>query len=375
MKCLSSLVVVVVVTVALAQDTGEKPEKLLESAVSGDENAKKKLLKLLDEKTLKKLLVLFKNPPVEQLVKNHNFSKGFDHWERDVRMRSGKVGVFEVKKDKRGETVFGYSRENSSDGSLVSVRQKLMREVRFKHIFVYIHCRILRHTLESSGWWSTERGGFGEYPVMVRIQYYDRDEKERWWLFGGLTKRNTEPFDNYWLLPKGRWRILWVDMLGDRGLLKPDKRKRNKGSSIPKPLSLKAVWVGGKGWEYMCEVERIGLLGVRNFDDFIWLLQKALNEPKGKQELFQAVLKRGLPEADLETWQKMSKALKMLNEDDWLKRKAGEKKVSAILHRCFPVFLALRFTKWKSLPFNIRIKLKNFFVEPVTPVRRDEQSN
>jgi len=372
MRWIVTLALVVCVTVALKAQQDRASDDDLRAAAAGDAAAKARLLKVVDEKTLERLLRFWQKPPVEELLKNGDFSRGFKHWERVTAMRSGRVGVFEVAKDKNNRPFFHYSRLGSADGSTVMLRQKVSRKVDFKHLFVYLHGRVIRHDLDSSGWWSTKHGGQGEYPLMVRIEYLDKYEKKHMWAFGVLTKKNTEPFENYWILPARRWGLLWVDMLDDRGLLKPNRRKRNNSASIPYPAVLRYVWVGGKGWEYEGEVRRVGLLGVRDVDGFMWLVEGALEGEKERRELFEAVLRRGLPDEDFAAWRKFLKAAKQAGSDEWARRKEAKKVLEKTCANAFPVFLALRYTRWKRSSVECRAAMMKIFHEPVRPAPSTE---
>jgi hypothetical protein len=102
--------------------------------------------------------------------------------------------------------------------------------------------RVDSHSLRGSGWWSDQRGGTGEYPVKIRIDYLDDRERKASWTHGFLTTRNPDRLKNYTRVKKGQWTK--VELKLDLG----------------EAVHLRAIRFFGSGWSFEGAVRNLQLL-------------------------------------------------------------------------------------------------------------------
>ena len=107
---------------------------------------------------------------------------------------------WEVKIDEE----ISWSRKAPPDGGSAGVYQRLGVTTSGK-LLLRMEVRVDSHSLPGSGWWGDRRGGSGEYPAKIRIDYLDDRERKAFWTHGFLTNKNPNRLLNYTQIKKGEW--------------------------------------------------------------------------------------------------------------------------------------------------------------------------
>jgi hypothetical protein len=148
----------------------------------------------------------------ENVVNNYDFLDGFDFWETSY----GGPGTFtiEVLEEYEGyQGVLHVMRTGSGNVNGKAWVTQDFDEDPFDCVAdsmrISVRCKVVSHTLEDSGWWSTYYGGFGEYPLHFIVYSQDTGTPGGWdyivWNKALLTAKNSEPLTNYQKIPKNRW--------------------------------------------------------------------------------------------------------------------------------------------------------------------------
>lgn len=97
-----------------------------------------------------------------------------------------------------------WSRKAGPDCGSAGVFQWVRAQVKGK-LILRMEVRVDSHSLRGSGWWADRRGGTGEYPAKIRIDYLDDREQKDFWTHGFLTNKNPNRLLNYTQIKKGEW--------------------------------------------------------------------------------------------------------------------------------------------------------------------------
>lgn len=135
-----------------------------------------------------------------------------------------------------------------------------------------LEAKVDSHTLKGTGWWSAERGGPGEMPVHVQVDYVDVEGKARSWSHGFLVRAKSE--EVLWLnpetgireyrkdvpllrnatpVPAGQWVWVRFDLMDDA------VRRDPAGELLPRPAKLTRIHLFGNGWDFRGAVRNVAL--------------------------------------------------------------------------------------------------------------------
>jgi hypothetical protein len=108
-----------------------------------------------------------------------------------------------------------WSRKAGADSGSAGVYQRIGVLAPGK-LLLKMEVRIDSHSLPGSGWWGDKRGGTGEYPAKIRLDYLDERERKAFWTHGFLTRKNPNRLKNYTRIKKGEWTKVELELdLGD----------------------------------------------------------------------------------------------------------------------------------------------------------------
>ncbi len=111
-------------------------------------------------------------------------------------------------------------RKAGADCGSSGVLQRLEIPARGK-LLLRMEVRVDSHSLRGSGWWADRRGGTGEYPAKIRIDYLDDRERNAAWTHGFLTNKNPNRLLNYTQIKKGEWTKVELELdLGEHVYLR-----------------------------------------------------------------------------------------------------------------------------------------------------------
>ncbi len=317
--------------------------------------------------TLEKLLDVLRKPAVRELVENGSFERGLSAWRKRSRMKRGRVKTLEVVRCGDGSAL-KYERENAgADGGCVLVEQDLKVSVRgLKRLILTLRGRVLSHDLNDSGWCSTRKGGTGEYPLHVSLDYLDAGERKVSWKWGCLTRKNSEPLENYWLVRRGEWAMMRLDLLDDRARLEPNRNRRAGGRNLPAMEILRVVRVGGNGWDFSGEVDFVSLLAVRDEEGFRWLVGRVVKEKEGPgRRLMEAAVTRLVGSVDFAAWRRTAAVLGRLESEDSKEREAARAEMRTLAPRAWRLLDAFVLSRGKDIPPETRARVFRLFVPPV----------
>ena len=134
-----------------------------------------------------------------------------------------------------------WSRVAGGDSGSAGVFQWIRAGVPGK-LLLRMEVRVDSHSLRGSGWWSDQRGGTGEYPAKIRIDYLDDRERKAFWTHGFLTNKNPNRLLNYTQIKKGEWTKVELELdLGDH-------------------VFLRAIRFYGNGWSFEGAVRKLELI-------------------------------------------------------------------------------------------------------------------
>ena len=92
------------------------------------------------------------------------------------------------------------------DGSKEGVEKDVNIDIsECNEAYIELDVKVVSNSLSSSGWWSYEKGGIGEFPAMVILDFYDSDDKHALWAYGFLEKEDSYHRSNYTQVQKGEW--------------------------------------------------------------------------------------------------------------------------------------------------------------------------
>jgi len=114
------------------------------------------------------------------------------------------------------------------------------------------------HSLNSTGWWSSKHGGFGEMPMIVSLDYLDAKKRQHRWNCGFITiGSDTKGRDaNYHVLtiPRNSWYHAAFDLKDKKHLKVP-----SDSTTMPPLATVTKLTVSGKGWDFCSAVGNLVL--------------------------------------------------------------------------------------------------------------------
>ncbi len=300
------------------------------SKTTGLQDAVRKVLsRLLSEAELKKVEEVVSVPAPRELIKNGDFARGLDHWKKYSGMKKGRVKTHALKGDK--EKFVHWERVDAHGyGGEVGFSQELDADVSgCESLVLSVRVKVISHSLRNSGHWSTSHGGTGEYPVEVRFTYSDKNkEKQLRWAHGFLLLKNTEPFENYSAVEKGKWFNFDIDLCSEEARLKPNRNKRGDNPLLPKMTVIRDVFICGHGWDYSGQLSCVSLKAVSENPAAFWfVLQLVTCEDENKAKLYSAILKRTDKSIDVARCRKALALLPELDANDWRRREKASKEI------------------------------------------------
>lgn len=197
------------------------------------------------------------------LLVNGGFEDGLTGW-RNAFSGRGSHSATVVPNGTRLD-VLEYHRWNSgADGGTCAVVQDLDILVSdYTELYVECDAKVISNSLHDSGWWSYERGGYGEWPAKVTIIYEDATGTVWNWIHAFFPSDNNE-----------RWgrtefeyvtRNTWVHYKSPN-LINVNTTLTlpyNEPVASPPPHRIIGIAVGGNGWDFKGRIDNVNLWGIQ----------------------------------------------------------------------------------------------------------------
>lgn len=191
------------------------------------------------------------------LIFNGDFS-GLEGWQVQPSTKCTHCGMESQRSDKNHSYYLAWERTGSgADGAALWARQRPTCDVRrCGKLVLSFDVRVDHHSLPNSGWWSDGRGGSGEYPAKVVIAFTDNKGERFEWAHGFLYRHDgSTRLVNYTRVPKGQWVHFETDLFAAENWVD------GWGMSLPSPVTLTDIFVGGNGWDFAGALTNLQLSG------------------------------------------------------------------------------------------------------------------
>jgi hypothetical protein len=136
----------------------------------------------------------------------------------------------------------------------------------YDSLYLELDVEVISNALQSSGWWSYQRGGYGEFPVAVFIRYEDSDGNIWNWNYNFFPSDNNEYYGrtNFSYVDRNVWYHYVSPNLADvtTTLTGP----YNQPIPSPTPYRITGISVGGTGWDFNGRVDNVNLWGTKISD-------------------------------------------------------------------------------------------------------------
>lgn len=196
------------------------------------------------------------------LIKNGDFAQGLESWEKNHTSRVDDRWKVEVS----GEGLKWERLRSHNDGGAVGVWQQVnVSTVGLRRLTLKFQVKVSYQSLENSGSWSEGRGGWGETPVRVALDYLAEDGREYHWEHGFLYLYRKAPTieevpdpTDFTRIAQDRWSPFEIDLLRGGALQTPEPRK---GKILPRPKEIRKLSFFGSGWDFEGGVRKVTLNG------------------------------------------------------------------------------------------------------------------
>jgi len=131
----------------------------------------------------------------------------------------------------------------------------------YDSLYLELDVEVISNALQNSGWWSYQRGGYGEFPVAVFIRYEDSDGNIWTWNYNFFPSDDNEYYGrtNFSYVDRNVWYHYVSPNLADvtTTLTGP----YNQPISSPTPYRITGISVGGTGWDFHGRIDNVNLWG------------------------------------------------------------------------------------------------------------------
>lgn len=196
------------------------------------------------------------------LVTNGGFEDGLNGWTTG----SGGPGYYShvvVDDGTEHPDALEYKRWGSgANGASVGAWQDLDILVSdYDSLYLELDVEVISNSLQDSGWWSYQYGGYGEFPVAVFVRYEDSDGSIWNWNYNFFPSDDNEYFGrtNFGYVDRSVWYHYVSPNLADvtTTLTGP----HNQPISSPTPYRITSISVGGTGWDFNGRIDNVNLWG------------------------------------------------------------------------------------------------------------------
>jgi hypothetical protein len=164
--------------------------------------------------------------------------------------------------NKAGGLVQWARTQSRSDGGSIRISRGVEVDVSDVHcLLLGVALRVDSHSLKNSGWCSDRRGGSGEYPVHIRLDYLDEKEKPSFFNHGFLTTDNDGARRvDFTRVPKKKWIFFGADLMDPQSRKAPDPGRPDK---FPRPpCILGKLHLYGNGWDFKGAVNHACIVAI-----------------------------------------------------------------------------------------------------------------
>lgn len=136
----------------------------------------------------------------------------------------------------------------------------------YTELYVELDVKVISNTLQNSGWWSYEKGGYGEWPAKVDIFYEDAGGTVWRWIHAFFPSDNNEYYGRteFEYVTRNTWVHYVSPNLVDMVTTKTEPY--NQPISSPPPHRITRIRVGGNGWSFKGRFDNVNLWGIRFTD-------------------------------------------------------------------------------------------------------------
>ena len=142
-----------------------------------------------------------------------------------------------------------YYKRIGYDGSKQGVEKDVRIDIsQCDEAYIEFDVKVAKDSLGSSGWWSYEKGGIGEFPAMVILDFQDSNDSHALWAYGFLEKEDSYHRSNYTQVHLGEWYHFKSSNLVEAKTTETLPHNKPKESGTIKTIT--KIFLGGVGHSF-----------------------------------------------------------------------------------------------------------------------------